>query len=103
MLRLLCRLVGFFLLVVAIAFLARDLYLASDTGQFAPAPLGWDWQVLSPGSLDLTQTVIQTRLWPPLWDGALQPILLVPSFIAIGILALLLLLLTHRRPRRHWP
>jgi hypothetical protein len=94
MLRLLCRLVGFFLLVVAIAFLARDLYLASDTGQFAPALLGQDWQVLSPSSLDLTQSVV--------WDRVLQPILLVPSFIAIGILALLLLLLTHRRPRRHW-
>ena len=100
MVRLLFRLIGLALFLLAIAFFVRDLYVRLDTGLFEPAPLGQYWYGWSPGSLNLTQAVIQRYVWPPLWDSVLQPILEMPAFLPLGILGLLLLLVTRRRRSR---
>ena len=100
MLRLLFRFLGLALLVLALAFLARDLSLRFDTGLFEPAPLGQYWYGWSPGSLNLTQAVVQRYIWPPLWDWVLQPVLELPGFLPVGIAGLLLVWLARRRARR---
>ena len=100
MVRLLFRLLGLALLILAIAFLVRDLYHRLDSGLFEPVPLGQYWYGWSPGTLNLTQAVVQRYVWPPLWDSFLQPLLELPAFLPLGIAGLLLLLLTRRRRHR---
>ena len=43
------------------------------------------WFRLDVGSLNLVQAVIQRYVYPPLWDGVIVPILLVPAFLLFAL------------------
>jgi hypothetical protein len=110
MARLLARLLGFALLIAAIALLVRDLALKSDTGLFIPVPLAQIWQGWWPASFDLAHALVERHLWAPVWNRLLAPALQLPAFLLLGSLGLLLLLASlpprqrhQRRPRRVTP
>ncbi|MEM6934437.1 MAG: hypothetical protein AAF526_12740 [Pseudomonadota bacterium] len=64
-----------------------DLYQTAKTNVVQLTPLGQIWNELSPGTLNLTQAAIQRHLHPAVWEHGLFYFLLLPSFLALFILA----------------
>jgi hypothetical protein len=98
MIRRLFRLIGAILLVIALVLLLRALYPLLLGEGFAPKALGQLWYEADPGSLNLTQAVVQRYIFPGLWDGAVW-VLLRPAFAVAGVLGIILLLATWPRRR----
>jgi hypothetical protein len=87
------RLIGGILLVAGLAALGLDLWLASRTGAFHLSAAGELWFRLHPGSLNLTQAVVQRYLLPELWDPVLLTVLLWPAALVLAVPGLILLAL----------
>jgi len=100
------RLLGWLLVLAALASLAYDLVRVAQGGAFLLSPLGQIWFSIDSGSLNLSQAVIERYVWPPLWDPAILWILQLPAvfvFLLAGLLLLLLLGRSRRRfGRRRW-
>ena len=101
----LLRLVGGVLLLLALAVLGWGVNRYSAAGgsvPFRPIAGGELWYALDPGSLNLTQAVIERYLWPPLWDPGLLTLLLWPAAAVLAGLGIALYLLgaAGRRRRR---
>jgi ABC-type Fe3+ transport system permease subunit len=91
--RIVARLLGLFLLLVALLVLAA-------TGQGSDSeimPLGKLWYSLNPASLNLVQAVIERYIWEPLWDSVLLAVLQWPAAPAFGLLGVLLMVLSFLR------
>jgi len=93
-LRFVVRLLGAILVVAALAVAAVDL---SDGAGPLASSAGELWYRIDPGSLNLTQAVIQRYVWPELYDPALLTVLLWPAALVLGVPGAVLLLLTGRR------
>jgi hypothetical protein len=88
---------GLVLLALALAALANELVQAS-AGSWRSIALGELWFRLAPGSLNLSQAIVQRYLLPSLWDPVLINVLLLPAWLVFGLPGLLLVWLG--RPRR---
>ncbi|MEX2628315.1 MAG: hypothetical protein WD341_00135 [Tistlia sp.] len=93
--RLLARLLGYLLLIAALAALAVDLLAWSTTGRFRLSELGALWAQIDRPSLNLVQAVLERHVWQPLWDGLFW-VLLQPAVLVLGLPGLVLLLLGRR-------
>jgi hypothetical protein len=93
------RVIGWILCIAALAFLIRDAVMLAFTGSFAPIITGQMWHDLSPGSLNLTQAVVQRYLFPWLWDPVIRTWLLWPVWISFGLLGLILVIAFRRWTR----
>jgi hypothetical protein len=95
-------LIGGVLLVAGLAALGFDLWQASRAGAFHLSAAGELWFRLHPGSLNLTQAVVQRYLLPELWDPVLLTVLLWPAALVLAVPGLVLLMLgsAGRRRRR---
>ena len=97
------RLVGWLLLLAALASLGYDLAQTMKGQGFKLSPLGQLWFDLHPGSRNLIQAVIERYLWPPLWDSGMAPLLQWPALPVFLVPGLILAVLCRRpRPRRRW-
>lgn len=108
------RAIGWALLLVALAVLARDLWVwiaaVATTpvrpGQFAldaggvPITMGEILYMITPETPNFIQAVVQRHLHPALWDHGLLPVLLAPASVVAAVPALLILLVFRRRRRR---
>jgi hypothetical protein len=96
------RALGGALLLLALLVLGHDLYRILGEGAQGLSALGELWYGISPGSLNLSQAVIQRYVAPELWDEGVLPLLLWPAAAVIGVPGLLLLALGSlgRRPQR---
>lgn len=88
------RVVRVLLAVVAVcaAVAAVAVFVAGPAGE----NLGTLWNSGSPGSLNLTQAVVQRYIHPALWTDVLIPVLLMPAvgvFTTVAVVALLFWLL----------
>jgi len=92
------RIIGYLLLLAAVAALAYDAVAWLDTGAFAPQAAGELWFRLHHGSLNLSQAVVQRYVDPRLWDPVIVTALLAPAFAVLGLPGLLLAILFRRRP-----
>ena len=97
MLRLLFRFIGFICLAVAFAASIVDGTRSIAAGAPAIMPLGSTASALFPDLFVKAHDAINAHL-PLLWDPTLVTLLLLPSWLVIGVLGLLLIALT-RRPR----
>jgi hypothetical protein len=97
--RIFARLLGLLFIVAALVVLGADLTAASEVGQFELRPLGALWYGLHPGSLNLTQAVIERYIWAPIWDPVLITVLQWPAAVVFGVLGLVLFALGFL-PRR---
>lgn len=97
MIRITLRIIGFWLLALAFVALVLDGARTVTSGALVITPLGETWFDLSPGSLNLMQAVIQRNLHPYIWDPVVQWILLSPTWLITGLIALLLLALGKKR------
>ncbi len=94
------RVIGWILLIAAIAVLARDVFVWLDTGSLAMITAGELWFRIDNSSLNLVQAVIQRYVFPALWDPVIVTVLLWPAFLVIGVPGLLLSWLCRPRIRR---
>ena len=95
--RIVARLFGLFLLLVALLVLAADLAAAGQGSDSEIMPLGALWYSLDPASLNLVQAVIERYIWEPLWDPVLLAVLQWPAAPAFGLLGVLLMVLSFLR------
>lgn len=97
------RVLGWVLILAAVAVLGADALAALDSGQFAPRPMGQLWFQLDPGSLNLMQAVVQRYLHPSIWDPGIVSVLLLPAFVVLAVPGVLLALLCRPGPERRKP
>ncbi len=93
------RVIGWILVVAAIAVLASDIFSWINTGAFAFVTAGELWFTLHNGSLNFLQAITQRYIFPALWDPIFVTVLLWPAFLVIGVPGLILSWLFRRRPR----
>jgi hypothetical protein len=92
--RFVVRLLGAILVAAGLAVAAVDL--SAGVGPLATSA-GELWYRIDPGSLNLTQAVIQRYVHPGLYDPVLLTVLLWPAALVLGVPGAVLLLLTGRR------
>ncbi len=95
--RLLFRLVGLLLLAGAFAALIIDGTRSVAAGSAEFLPLGRTLMVISPQEFQKVRSVVETKL-PTLWDPVLVTAFLLPTWLVLGIVGLILIALTRRRP-----
>ncbi len=94
--RLLVRLLSLLFLVAGFAVFFVDLGAMIDGAPFSFMPLGRLWYALGPGSLNLTQAVVERYIWPPLWDPVLITVLQWPAAAVLAVPGMGLLVLGFR-------
>lgn len=95
------RVVGWILLLIAAAFLGRDLVLLFEGAGWTPILAGQVWFWIHKDSLLLLQPAIERYLWPPLWS-VIAEILTWPAWVVLGVPGLLLSLAGRRRRKKRW-
>ena len=97
--------IGRFLLFLAFLEVVLGLWIWL-AGHDVTRSAGEIWYELAPGSLNLTQAVIQRYLHPEIWEQGIVPLLVRPFwesevFLFIGLLVVGsgLVFFAHRRPR----
>lgn len=95
------RIAGFLGVLLLLAALA---VYATDPAESGPRVLGQLWYDLHPGSLNLTQAIIERYIWAPLWDPAILSVLQLPAVLVFAVpgfvLVALALIAGWRRRRR---
>jgi hypothetical protein len=61
--------------------------------------LGSRWYGLSPGSLNLSQAIIERYVWPPLWNPGITTILLWPAWALPLVFGAAMTVFGLRNPR----
>lgn len=102
MFRLILRLIGLWLVAVALVALVIDGTSSIAASAWSATPLGKYWFDFAPESLGLAQAAIQRHVNPFLWDPVIQTLLAQPAWVVIGPLGFLFLWLGElgRRRRR---
>ena len=94
------RIIGYLLLLAALAVAARDVFGWADAGSYHAIATGELWFTLHNGSLNLMQAVIQRYIAPSLWDPVIVTVLLWPAWLVFGVPGAVLAAVFHRRSRR---
>lgn len=92
------RLLGLLFLAGAVVAAVIDGARMIADSRFFLTPLGQTWFQINAPSLNITQAAIERHVNPLLWDPVLLNLLLLPTTLVLGVLAVLFLLLG--RPKR---
>ena len=92
--------IGWLFVVAALGAGVFDFAKFIETKRFEPVALGRLWYLLDPGTLNLSQAVIERYIHPFLWLNVIAPFLTLPAAMVFGIIGLLILLFTMRASRR---
>ena len=99
------RLLGRFFLLIAFVVVLTGLWIWL-AGHDVTKSAGELWYVLEPGSLNLSQAIVQRYLHPSIWEALAVPLLVRPfweavvlSFIAFLVLGSGIVFLTRQRRR----
>ena len=98
--RLVVRIIGLLFAAVAVMVAGIELARSIQTGKWVTIPLGKLWYDLSPGSLNLTQAIIQRYLAPQIWEPGIVTVLTWPAWAVFGGLGAVLLILSSLIARR---
>ena len=94
------RVVGWLLLVLALAAVVYEAVEAYGSGDHRLIALGEHWYHLHPSSLNGTQAGIQRYIAPWLWEPGITTILLQPAWLVFAFPGGLLTWACRRRRRR---
>ncbi|MHC1547158.1 hypothetical protein [Phyllobacterium sp. K27] len=100
MLRLVCRLLAYICLSLAIIAAVLDAARSVGASALVVTLLKDSWQSVSASSLALVETSIRTHLYGIFWDPLMLWVLEAPTVIVFGLLALLLYAIGYRRTDR---
>lgn len=92
--RLTVRVIGLLFVAAAVIVAGIEMARSFNLGRWVIIPLGKLWYDLSPGSLNLTQAVIQRYLAPQIWEPGIVTVLTWPAWAVLGGLGLVLVALT---------
>ena len=98
--RLIVRIIGLLFAAAAVMVAGIEMARSFQTGKWVIIPLGKLWYDLSPGSLNLTQAVIQRYLAPQIWEPGIVTVLTWPAWAVLGGLGAVLVILTTLTARR---
>ena len=101
MLRLLVKLIGIIMLVMAVVTAVLDLTRTIANSELTITPLGQNWAEFNRESLLLFQPAVERYVHPFFWDPIIQNILLMPSWLVFFVLSVIFLWLGRTR-RRSW-
>jgi len=98
------RLFGKLFVALGVVMLGVGAWLSLARYDLAQ-PAGQVWFTVDKSSLNLAQAVIQRYVYAPIWDKVMVPLLLLPTWQAVGLLVVIFvviggLLLIATRPRR---
>ncbi|MGE0743687.1 MAG: hypothetical protein AB7K86_00510 [Rhodospirillales bacterium] len=95
------RILGWLFVLSAIAVVAFEAVTWLLVGDYRVMALGEVWYRLDRASLNLAQAGIERHVAPWLWADLVQPTLLLPAWVVLGVPGLFLLLVCGAgRPRR---
>jgi hypothetical protein len=97
MIRFLLRFIGFWILAAAFVALLYDGTKTIAGNQVYVTKLGETWNGLHSTSLQLVQPAIERHLAQWLWDPVMLNILTAPTWLVLGIVGALLILLGRRK------
>jgi hypothetical protein len=89
------RIIAGLLLLIAMLAIVTDVTRSNAAHTVVITPLLDTWRGLAPQSLAAAQA--SARRVPLLWDYALRPLLLIPTWALFGVLGLLFAYLGRRR------
>jgi len=92
------RVIGWILVLAAIAILAGDIIAWINEGTLTFVAAGELWFTWHDSSLNLIQAVTQRYVLPQLWDPVLVTVLLWPAFLVVAVPGLILSWVFRRRP-----
>lgn len=95
------RIVGLILFLLGLVAAAYDIFHSVQVDRPDSTSLGELWFSIHPGSLNLSQAVVQRYVSPTLWDPYIQSVLLAPGWLVLGGLGIVFLVLARViwRPR----
>ncbi len=79
------QIIAWILIVAAFLVVGEEAYVWAVSGSFHVHALGELWYSLNRESLNLFQAGVQRHLSPWLWDHAIQPVLLMPAWMVLGV------------------
>jgi hypothetical protein len=94
---LILRALGLLFLAVGFVSLVVDGVRTIASANLVITPLGQAWFDLHPGSLNLTQAVIERYTFPFLWDPVFVSVLLMPGWVVFTVIGALIYYLGRRR------
>lgn len=97
------RFAGLWLLAGALVTLVLDGTRSIAASSIVLTPLGETWFKLHTASLHISQAFVQRYLLPEIWDPGIQTLLLLPSWVVLGVLGLVFLIVCRKRPHRIRP
>ena len=95
------KLLALVFLILAAITAVLDITRSIADSTLVMTALGQDWYNYSGSTLNFSQAIVQRYLHPSIWDPGIQKILLAPSWLVFGVLALLFGLLGRRR-KKNW-
>ena len=101
----LCRIIGWFLIALALACWGYELaaWAGADGERYRVFALGELIFAEWPGLLPYVQAGVQRNLHPAIWDPGIQFLLLRPGWAVFGLPGLLMTALCWRRGRKRKP
>jgi len=101
MLKFIAKLIGFIALAMTVITAILDLTRSIANSAMTVTPLGVEWSDFHTPSLGAFQVGIQRHLGiPSFWDYIVIPILLTPSWLVFGVIAIIFLWIGRQKNRR---
>ncbi|HTS91177.1 MAG TPA: hypothetical protein VMG55_04180 [Stellaceae bacterium] len=94
------RILGWLVLILAIAAEGADLFGFWDTGAYRAHALGEIWNWIDTTSLQLAEAGVSRHISPWLWNSVIIEVLQWPAALTLAALGLVLLWVFRRRERR---
>jgi hypothetical protein len=95
------KLIALLFLLLAVITLVLDITRSIADSKLVMTALGQDWFTYSKSTLNFSQAIVQRYVHAALWDPVIQTILLGPSWLVFGVLALIFGFF-GRKKRRKW-
>jgi len=96
---LLARIIGWFVLILAVIAVGNDLWGWYDTGRYQPGQLGELWLRIEPDSLLGARSLLEKTVGSWLWDPVLTTILQWPATLVLTAIAFLTIWASRPRDR----
>ena len=97
MIRFLFRFFGLWILAAGFIFLIYDGTKSIAGGALFVTKLGQTWTDINAASLQLLQAAVEGRVSAGLWQYVIQPVLEQPTWLVLGVLGIVLMLLGRKK------
>ena len=94
------RFLAWLFIALGLGVFAYDIWVFLNSGAVRLTALGQLWYWIHPGSLNLSQAVVERYIHPFLWDPIVIHVLLAPAAVLFLLIGVAFALLFRRRKRR---